>query len=740
MKKPSITRRNFMKFGAGAVALTSALDNTTVYPISPRKPPSALDPSSTAGTDREMAIAADWAQSFGAIPDGRMRQAKTKLLPELLKPPFSFVYGSEQSSDLLVRWKSEVGLSESDERGNRHQVRFTDPQTGLAVLIEVMQFSAFPAVEWVLRFKNTSTSDTPILEDVQALDGHLQCEQGDPDIHYAKGATCSPDDFMPLRRVLNKSGEHHLEPGGGRSSSDFLPFFNLETKGEGVIIAIGWTGQWAISFRRPDGPNVHVRCGMAATHLKLRPGEEIRSPRILVLFWQGKRLRGHNVLRQFLLSYHRPSAGGKLMKMPMCNNNWGGTPIARHLENIRQIVAHGLPMDYYWIDAEWFGKGPWWSATGDWRVNRDLYPHGMKPISDLLHASGRKFLVWFEPERVCEGTPWYEEHADWLLEVPKPNRIYNFGTSQADPMWVRNESLRNQLRENDRLFNLGIPQAREFLADFMSARIDEFGIDCYRHDANIAPVEFWRAADGPDRIGITEIRWVEGLYAFWDELRARHPSLMIDVCASGGRRIDLETLSRCLPLWRSDYYATDVSQQCQTHGLLYWVPVSSTYTGDLSNHSIFDVRSSLGAGLVFGLFGVDDATRDVTNYNFRNFPFRTAKAELETYREIQKYFYGDYYPLTEYSQANDAWMAYQLHLPTEDEGLVVVLKRAQSNFVSALFQLKALEPNASYQLTSLDNRESSNWLGSHLLNQGLDLQLPRKPDSALLRYRRKTNP
>ena len=94
---------------------------------------------------------------------------------------------------------------------------------------------------------------------------------------------------------------------------------------------------------------------------------------------------------------------------------------------------------------------------------------------------------------------------------------------------------------------MGIPEARRFLTDFISQQIGEFGIDCYRQDFNFAPLEFWRNADAPDRQGMTEIRWVEGFYAFWDELLQRHPNLIIDVCASGGKHLDLETLSRTFP-------------------------------------------------------------------------------------------------------------------------------------------------------------------------------------------------
>lgn len=68
--------------------------------------------------------------------------------------------------------------------------------------------------------------------------------------------------------------------------------------------------------------------------------------------------------------------------------------------------------------------------AGNWEVGRDLYPLGLKPISDLLHSHGRKLLLWFEPERVCQGTPWYTEHRQWLLDVPKNKRVYR-GFEQA---------------------------------------------------------------------------------------------------------------------------------------------------------------------------------------------------------------------------------------------------------------------------------------------------------------------
>lgn len=444
MSDSSFTRRDFMRLGAGAAALGVmpkpwALDNTAIGVTS-----NAEDALTTRlGTDSEMAVAATWARAF-RLPATSSLKDRNKLLPDVLKPPFSFVYGDMPSADLLPSWECEVKHSDVDATRQQQEVAYTDRKSGLVLRCEVTNFKDFPAVEWVLHFKNTGSADSPILEAIRALDAVLSSPDGDPTIHYAKGASCSTSDFMPMTRVLGERGQLCLQPGGGRSSSEFLPFFNIEAKGEGAVLAIRWSGAWATEFDHPDaGPHFQVKAGMALTHLKLHPGEEIRTPKILMLFWQGERTRGHNLLRQFILAHHRPVRDGKPLQAPITNHNWGGTPAADHLENIRQIIAHDLPMEYYWIDAEWFGQGPWWKSAGNWEPKKSLYPQGFKPITDLLHSSGRKLLLWFEPERGCEGTPWYTEHAQWLLDVPKDKRVYRGFDAKADwdilasdPRWV----------------------------------------------------------------------------------------------------------------------------------------------------------------------------------------------------------------------------------------------------------------------------------------------------------------
>ncbi len=248
-----------------------------------------------------------------------------------------------------------------------------------------------------------------------------------------------------------------------------------------------------------------------------------------------------------------------------------------HLDNIQKIIRHQLPIQYYWIDAEWFGTGGWPVNVGNWQVKRDLYPAGFKPLSDALRGSGRELLLWFEPERVYKGTPWHKEHPEWLLDAG-------------------GDSL---------LLNLGNPDARKFLTDFISDRVTEFGLGCYRQDFNIDPLGFWHKADAPDRQGITEIKYIEGLYAFWDELLRRHPNLIIDNCASGGRRIDLETVGRATPFWRTDGPRDAIAHQCHSYGLLAWVPLSAISEDRAGDD--YEFRSSMCSGLCLNWWVSGDA-------------------------------------------------------------------------------------------------------------------------------------
>ena len=626
--------------------------------------------------------------------------------PQPQAPVFSFKYGGRQAGSLIGAWERKT----SKRTDRVWTVSYTDQGTGLTVEIEASLFADFPAAEWVVHLANNGARDTPLLEAIQAADADLDlaAAQTGLTLDWSRGAVATFDDFAPQQMVLRAGQKHSLESGEGRSSSQVLPFFNLRGAGKGVVAAIGWSGSWAAEFAVDKAGATRLKAGMAWTSLILHPGERIRTPRMLLLFYEGDRWRGQNLLRQFILAHHRPKLRGQPLIAPVTCGNWGGTSAAVHLDNIRKIIQYDLPVDYYWIDAEWYGKpgpaGSWAQNVGSWEVRKDLYPDGFQPLSTELRRTGRELMLWFEPERVVRGTPWHMQRREWLLD--------RGGSSM--------------------LFNLGLPTARQFVTDFLSERIREFGLGCYRQDSNINPLPFWRANDAPDRQGISEIRHIEGLYAFWDALLARFPNLLIDNCASGGRRIDLETVGRSTPFWRTDGPRDPIAHQCHTYGLLAWVPLHATSQDRAPDD--YEFRSSMSSALCLNWWVSGDKPSETIPADF---PFAWAKKALSQYLDIRKYYYGDFYPLTTYSQDSSVWMAYQLDLPDTGEGLVVALRRPQSPYEIGRFPLHGIEGGANYEVRNLDGGKATRLSGTELTGAGLPVIVKQKPGSALFVYKRR---
>jgi alpha-galactosidase len=641
-----------------------------------------------------------WAASADANPYGfsfRCRGTNSAAFLRLWQPRMQ-----DQREPAQASLPPEGGAPAAQDR--HWETAWRDPAGGLEIRLEGVRLGDFPAVEWVVHLTNTQDTNTPLLEAIQALDAILPVPTaGRAVLHWAKGAVASFDDFAPQQTVLQPGAKVRFQPGGGRSSSQVMPFFNIEGAGGGIVAAVGWSGEWAAEFACDQRGQVAMKAGLDHTHLVLHPGETIRTPRMLLLFYEGDHWRGQNLLRQFLLSHHRPKRGGQPLVAPITCGNWGGTSAEVHLDNIRKIIGHELPIDYYWIDAEWFGRGGWPVNVGNWAVKQDLYPEGFKPLSQMLRQSGRELMLWFEPERVYKGTPWHQAHREWLTDIGGDNL----------------------------LFDLGNPAARKFLTDFISEKVREFGLGCYRQDFNMDPLAYWHAADTPDRQGISEIRHIEGLYAFWDELLERNPGLIIDNCASGGRRLDIETLGRATPFWRTDGPRDAIAHQCHTYGLLAWVPLSATSQDRVGDD--YEFRSSMCSSLCLNWWVSGDAPAERIP---EDFPFAWAKSTLDQYLKIRQFYYGDYYPLTSYSQGGDVWMAYQLDRPDLGRGMVVVLRRPESPYESARFPLSGLDAHASYRVSNLDTQEQDLWTGGQLLGQGLDVILKKRSGSACLVYER----
>ena len=454
-----------------------------------------------------------------------------------------------------------AGKSWLDPNRTEHTLTYTDPQTGLVLRCVGIQYRNFPAVEWTLYLKNTSDKDTPILEGLQALDAAWSLVPAhDLVVHHGKGSDATYADFAPLSTAIGPGerlaiGSHGRGGNrGGCPSVESLPFCNVALGDEGIIVGLGWTGPWAADFARAADGTLRVRAGIERMHLLLHPGEEIRSPRVVVLFWRGDRLRAQNLWRRFLLAYHSPRPNGKPFAGMIADGNWGSwMNAAGHIAEINYWGDHNLPMECYWIDAGWTDMSLGWEAHQSHQVpNAALFPDGMRPLAAAAHRRGMKFLLWMVPPSVHPAVGIGKEHPEWL---GKPFTAKEYGAMVFHGL------------------DHGDPRVNQYMIDHFSKIVSDFGVDVFRQDG----ANLWPEDTDPTRLGMSQIRYIEGCYAFWDGLLQNHPGLLIDNCAEGGRKIDVETIGRSIVLWRSDCQASGdfdpVSNQGFNYGLLPWVPL-----------------------------------------------------------------------------------------------------------------------------------------------------------------------
>jgi len=616
--------------------------------------------------------------------------------------PFSFVYDGKSSRDLLTTWDARRSEKRLDDRRLQSTITYADSRTGLEARCEVIRYLDYPAVEWVIYFRNAGKSDTAILEDVRALDTVLPCDKtGKLLVHYADGSDMKITDFAPRETVLaaGESLRIHSEP---TSSIYALPFFNVEAAEKGVIGGIGWSGWWYADFVREQEGGASIRAGMPGTRLLLHPGEEIRTPRILLMFWEGDRVDAHNKWRRLLLDHYSPKPGGKPVLIPFIGSGWGALPEAEQIKRLRWYHDNQLPIECFWIDAGWSGKtGPIgsWPENAAIRVpNPDYYPNGLKPISDEAHKCGMKFLLWTWPNRALPGVGVGQEHPEWIV--------------------------------NGEAVDHGNPDTNEWLIEENLRLIREQGIDIYRQDGY--PV--YPPDSGPDRAGINQIRHFVAFYRFWDALLERYPNLIIDNCSGGGRKIDLETISRSVCLWRSDYQVPmydPIGMQGQTYGLSFWVPLSAGFARTTDAYSF---RSGYSPGMAVGY--TDILTTVYGEDYAKLFNYEEGRREMNNYLSVRSCFYGDYYPLTCYSVASDVWMAWQFDRPEVGTGLVQAFRRPDSIYESARFRLTGLVSEARYEVTDIDEKKPRVMSGADLMNDGLRITIMDKPGAVVVTYKR----
>jgi len=554
----------------------------------------------------------------------------------------------------------------------------------LEIRVEHLQYLDFPVTEWVAFVTNASDRRSKLISNLRVVDDEIL--GANPRFVYSNGDNLNSSGYEFFEHAVNDE-PFKLTPADGTSCNGASPYMKLLFESFGALIGIGWPGKWSSVVQATAG-GANVSIGQDRMSMVLNPGETIRSPRVNFLGFEGGEARGRNLWRRWYLKHILPREHGRPIPPKLCLHDWrpDGMEFTNATEDkqllaLNQYVERGMKPDIWWFDAGWYKCDYFWPYTGTWEPDRARFPNGLGPIGERCKALDIQFLLWFEPERVQAGTMLDTEHRDWLLYSNDPNEV-------------------------NRVLNYGNPEALEWTINHIDGLIKAYKVDIYRQDLNFDPMGFWLQHETEDRIGAIENLHIQGYLKFWDELMLRNPGLWIDSCAAGGRRNDLETLRRSVPLHYTDVgYGHHPVKQKQHRYMFEWIPYFRAHNLNWDNdEGTYEPMGNKPVDAYAYHVAMAPSVTSMISFDDEEERFAMGKRMHAIWRKAADIMLdADYYPLTATRKSEEDYYAMQFHNPDSDQGFFQVVRNTRAPEERFIVYPEGIDDAKTYVL---ENRES----------------------------------
>ena len=515
------------------------------------------------------------------------------------------------------------------------------------------------------------------------------------------------------------AGARILESRRGSTGHQNNPWFAIqsgapnEDQGEVWFGALAWSGSWRITVEQDQLDAVRVTGGFDPFDFGyvLKPGETLDTP----AFYAGYSAHGlggaSNELFQFELHNILPrtgkSAGRAIPRLrPVIYNSWEATEF--NVNEAGQIAlaekAAELGVDRFVMDDGWFGQRKNDHAgLGDWYVNKEKFPRGLKPLIDKVHSLGMDFGLWVEPEMVNPDSDLYRQHPDWVLNFPDRPR----------------SEQRNQL-----VLNLARPDVHDYVLGFLDKLLTENDIAFLKWDYNRNWSEPGWSQLQPAEQKKVYVAFTRNLYAILAELRRRHPNVEIESCSGGGGRVDLGILAYTDEVWPSDN--TDPFDRLTIQdGFTYaytpqimmaWVTDSPHWLNNRSTSIQYRFLSSMQGSLGIGA--------DITKWT----PDQAAVAKrlIASYHQVQRtVVQGTLYRLISPRNGSEFSATQTVNQEKTQSVVFAFIHSTQEGRGFPILKLKGLDPEGQYTLTSIEGKASASApqtaSGAYWMNHGLEM-------------------
>ena len=514
-------------------------------------------------------------------------------------------------------------------------------------------------------------------------------------------------------------GARVLESRRGSTGHQTNPWFAIqagppsEDSGEVWFGALAWSGSWRITVEQDQLDSVRVTGGFNPFDFGyvLHPAQSLETP----IFYGGYSAHGLGGASRLLHHFENeqilprrvgngPHATPK--PRPVIYNSWEATEM--NVNEAGQMAlaekAKALGVDRFVMDDGWFGQRKTDHAgLGDWYVNPEKFPHGLKPLIDKVHSLGMDFGLWVEPEMVNPDSDLYRKHPEWVLNFP--------GRPRSEQ--------RNQL-----VLNLARPDVRAYILSFLDKLLSENDIAFLKWDYNRNCSE-----PGWDQLPPTEqkkvyVEFTRNLYAILAELKRLHPKVEIESCSGGGGRVDLGILKYADEVWPSDN--TDpFDRLTQQDGFTYaytpqvmmaWVTDSPHWLNNRSTSLSYRMLSSMQGSLGIGA--------NITKWNDEE--MATAKRLIAAYHEVQPTIVqGDLYRLISPRNGSEFSATQTVNRDKNQSVFFAFIHSTQEGHTFPRLKLKGLDPAAQYALTSIEGKARKGTpdvaSGAWWMNHGIDM-------------------
>jgi hypothetical protein len=517
------------------------------------------------------------------------------------------------------------------------------------------------------------------------------------------------------------------KPGRPREMIPYLLVDEAAGERRGWYVGMEFSGRTRITLERA-GASLRGEAGFDPSpgpyRTRVPPGGTFETPIIFVGAFRGGPDGAGNILRRWVRAVlNNPRTLAEPSYPLLVNNSWGSgmavdEALARRM--IEQSAQLGLEM--FHLDAGWFRD------VGDWQADPRKFPHGIASVADFAHRQGLKFGLWLdwtqagtssEPGALNVHDPAIK---DWLIGDPPAG-------------WRHSEPFKGIT------IDLGVPAAKLWAERELERIVSGYHLDMLEHDGYLVAQGSSRtdhpaAPPDPGSSRIYEdsgFLWVEGsnstdvsyhatqaYYTIYDELRRRHPNLLLEVCNDGGRMVDFGSAAHGDYFSVTDTYSPLANRRA-FYDASYVLPPAmlESYVQSYPAPRIENFRYVLRSGMLGWFSLMLDASQWTLEQR------EAALREFALYKRQLRPLIREA-DLYHVAQRPDGvqWDGIEYYSARLRRGVLYAFRGSASDLAVHRFRLAGLNGRSRYRLTFQDNPTANRELtGESLMQMGVDVGL-----------------